>query len=217
MGLGVEREEIKKMRKAYEQEFFANVLYRTKASKECRNEDWICCRKMLIDRTKKLIKKGSYTEAISNIKILYYERSIGTNLNQYKDIKIDVTKINKDFLDNQKLLLNDFFGKYKGFSSMNYFNMLVAISVGSFTGIFTNILMEIIKTIKPESNLISNILSIIVVVIIYIILLVFSLRVAKKSKISLEKETFFGLCLEAIDQLINFYDTNILLSESIDN
>lgn len=77
--------------------------------------------------------------------------------------------------------------------------------------------MEIIKTIKPESNLISNILSIIVVVIIYIILLVFSLRVAKKSKISLEKETFFGLCLEAIDQLINFYDTNILLSESIDN
>lgn len=209
-----------KSRKKYRKEFYANCLYNKIVKEDTKAQ--------FVKTTKILIEEGKYTTAIRNLKILYYEKGLNMKVSNYYDEKIDVNKINVRFLENQKLLLEDFFGKYSGIMSMFYLNTLYAIAIPIFVSVITTILTLIMsndyrsevlkqyfydkivnnKTIfnyeyfnAVISDNIFDTITKMILPFLVIFIVVYILRKIILEKI--EKEKFYKLCLQAVEELLN--------------
>ncbi|MBS5984088.1 hypothetical protein [Clostridium butyricum] len=183
-------------KKKYMKEFYANFLY----SKNVKGEG----KAHFVKKTKQLIEEGRYLDAIENLKILYYEKGLGIKVDNYYSTKIDINKINCESLNNQRLLLEDFFGKYSGISSKRYSETMIAIP----SAIFAGIAIEGIKDTLFDSKYINIIFSLIGGVFLYIVIFSLIMSFARKMYRSLKKEKFYALCLESINQLISEFDKN---------
>lgn len=202
MGLNISKRELKKLKKEYNKEFYANILYKARISKIYNGKECEDSKVEFIDKTKIIMKSGNYRKVIDNLKILYYEKGLNERINNYYDAKIDKSTINQQFLENQKLLLNDFNGEYMGFSSKNYFNNINMISTAVLAAIFANFIVSIITSITPKMKNFETIATIIILIILYGLLLNLILTFSKKMKCSLDKETFYNLCLKAVNELL---------------
>lgn len=228
MGLDIPRAELRRLREINNMNFYSRVIYNSSIPKKCRNLKCSGCRDIFIYKTKKLMKKGMYTEAISNLKILYYEKGIGINFDTYYDMKIEPSKINREFLKNQKLLLNDFFGGYMGIMSKLFLNNLYALAVPFFLGIVIIIATKVMnadyngevikqyivdnlanKDIGDVATYINSIKSYSIMNDRIAEFLAFSTVLGsvfafiRFMKNSLNKETFYKLCLQAVEELLN--------------
>ncbi|WP_252228746.1 MULTISPECIES: hypothetical protein [unclassified Clostridium] len=98
--------------------------------------------------------------------------------------------------------MNIFFGKYLGISSKMYKETMITIPSAVLAGIST----EALKDSILNPNKIGVILSLCIGIFVYIVIFMFSMSCARKMITSLRKEWFYGLCLEAINQLIDEFD-----------
>ncbi len=122
---------------------------------------------------------GMYTEVINNLEILYYERGLSCRLKDYYNVQIEKDMVNISFLKNQKLLLDEFFGKYVGSSSKMYSSNLIAIPSAVLAGLVTEVIKnEMFK--QGNTEFINIVLSILVMVFIYVVLFSVILKIAKK-------------------------------------
>lgn len=208
-----------KSKKKFQEKMYANKIYNKIIGEDIKDE--------FVKKTKRLIYEGDYLKAIKNLKILYYEKGLNTKVDNYYDEKIDANKINLDFLENQKLLLKDFFGKYNGIMSMFFLNALYSIAVPLFVSVSTIVFTttmtndyksEVLKqyvydkivlhkavfndeyftSIIRSNNIDIIVKSVIVIVPMFIITFI----LVKKIHKILRKERFYKLCLQAVQELL---------------
>ncbi|WP_252236743.1 hypothetical protein [Clostridium sp. CH2] len=189
------------LRRKHIKEFYAEKLYNNKLP-YIHNKNFNYKQFEFIEKTKSLIKEEKLVKATNNLKILYYEKISNININNYYDELIEINKLNKEALENEKLLLNIFFGKYLGISSKMYKETMITIPSAVLAGIST----EALKDSILNPNKIGVILSLCIGIFAYIVIFMFSMSCARKMITSLRKEWFYGLCLEAINQLIDEFD-----------
>lgn len=209
-----------KLSNEYREEFYAYYLY-NKIEKEDTKAQFVM-------ETKEFIEKGKFVDAIHNLKILFYEKGLRKRVDNYYDTPIIKNKINREFLINQKLLLDNYFGEFNSYITNKFFdalsNIAISFAIGVFIILWTKVLtndgMKEAITQYKYNIIVGNMgensaqyfkalvgnnecyINICWVILIMSILGVIFFTIGKTFK-SYRKDVFYKLCLKAVQQLLD--------------
>ncbi|CAI3202430.1 hypothetical protein [Clostridium neonatale] len=127
----------------YRKKFFlTDRLYAHRSEKYLAKRNHNYYLDQFIEDTKLFIVKGIYDLAKKNIKILYYLDMLNNiEFKDYNNIQIEKDRIDIEYLENQKYMIEEYLGKYQGMKSNNQRNLADQTATAVFGGIICGLIL----------------------------------------------------------------------------